>query len=797
VGRPAVALLAARRARGLAAVTDPRSRQILELPLIVERLAALTAFSPSRRLAERLEPSSDPIVVRRWLDETDEARAFLADRPDTGIGGARDIEPHIRRAERGGRLSGAELLEVLETLVAAGALVDALRNERRPLLHALSRRIQPLPAVRNRLQSSVDPAGELLDSASPALGGLRRQVRVSYERLRGRLEQMVHGSELAGVLQDPIVTLRNGRYVIPVRADAKGRVKGIVHDQSASGQTLFVEPLAVMELGNSWREAQLAVQHEEERILDELSALVASQADSLAETLSAMASFDLWSARASLAEQMDGVRAAESTDGQVELLSARHPGLTGTVVPIDIRVGGEYRALVITGPNTGGKTVTLRTLGLLALMNQAGLHVPAASGSRLPIFGDVFADIGDEQSIAQSLSTFSGHMRAIVRIVEAAGPADLVLLDELGAGTDPTEGSALAQALLDHFIGAGAIVAATTHYAELKTYAYNEPRARNASVDFDLETLSPTYHLSIGLPGTSHAFAIAQRLGMPGRVIDDARARVGRAEAEFEQTLASIRQAQHTADEALAQATAAQERARQARSAAEEERRQARAQSAVAMEEARRAAEQALEEVRAEIHAARQALARETLTEQLLDHTLTALEARIAPHLPSREDEAASEPSAAAPGIAVGATVRTPDGWQGRIVELDRDGTRATLVAGSMRLEVPLAGLAIVTGQAAEPRDDPLAAPAPRPQAGVPSTLDVRGARVDDATALLDQHLDRAAVAGASRLTVIHGHGSGALRDALRKLLSGHPLVRSWRPGERGEGGDGATIVEL
>jgi DNA mismatch repair protein MutS2 len=776
-------------------MTDARSREILEYPLVVGRLAALAAFSPSRRLAHALEPSSDPIVVRQLLDQTDEARAFLADRPDTGVAGARDIEPHLKRATRGGRLAGDELLEILDTLVAAARLSDALRNERRPLLHGLAREIATLPALRNRLEASVDPTGELLDGASPTLGGLRRQVRVAYERLRNRLEQMVHGSELSGALQDPIITLRNGRYVIPVRADAKGRVKGIVHDQSASGQTLFIEPLAVMELGNAWREAQLAVEREEERIFDELSALVASQGEVLGATLDALARFDLWSARARLAEQMDAVRAGDAEHGEVELLSARHPGLSGRVVPIDIRVGGEYRALVITGPNTGGKTVTLRTLGLLALMNQSGLHVPAAPGSRLPIFSDVFADIGDEQSVAQSLSTFSGHMRAIVRIVESAGRSDLVLLDELGAGTDPTEGSALAQALLDHFIGVGAIVAATTHYAELKTYAYNEPRARNASVDFDLETLSPTYHLSIGLPGTSHAFAIAERLGLPAHLVESARSRLGEAEVELEQTLASIRQAQQTADEALARATAAEDRARQARAAAEDERRRARSERVATLEESRREAEEALAEVRREIRAARQQLERQTLTEELLDETLTALEARIAPHLPEAVDD---EPELAAAGLAVGMTVRTPDGWQGRIVELDDRQARATIVAGSMRVEVPTRGLVEAAGRSAAP--DPLAsakAASPAAPRSVPSTLDVRGARVDDATSLLDQHLDRAAVAGASRLTIVHGHGSGALRDALRSMLSGHPLVRSWRPGERGEGGDGATIVEL
>ena len=372
-----------------------------------------------------------------------------------------------------------------------------------------------MPAVRSTLARTFDPVGELLDTASPRLGGLRAAVRVAYDRLRRRLDALV-GAELGNALQEPIVTLRNGRYVVPVKAEARSRVKGIVHDASGSGQTLFIEPLVAVELGNAWREAQVAEQEEIARILDELSALIGANAGALRDTLDALARFDLWAAKASLAAEMDATRAETADRYEVVLLSARHPGLTGRVVPIDVRIGDGYTALVVTGPNTGGKTVTLRTLGLLSLMHQSGLHIPAEAGSRLPIWSDVFADIGDEQSVAQSLSTFSGHLRRITTIVAEAGQGTLVLLDELGAGTDPTEGSALAQALLDHFIRAGAIVAATTHYAELKAYAHTTPGARNAAVEFDLDTLSPTYKLTIGLPGGSQAFAIAERLGLPG-----------------------------------------------------------------------------------------------------------------------------------------------------------------------------------------------------------------------------------------------------------------------------------------
>ena len=805
---------------------DARSQELLEYPALRARLAGYASFPPSRRLAETLAPSSDPVVVARLLDETDEARAFLSGRPEAGIGGARDIGTAIGRADRGGRLDPSELVAVAETLVAAGRLADALRAVELPRLHELSRLITPLPSLRDRLLASIDPAGEILDGASPALGGLRRAVRLAYERLRARLEQLVHGAELGSALQEPIVTLRNGRYVIPVRADAKAKVRGIVHDQSGSGQTLFIEPLVAVELGNAWREAQLKVQAEEERILDELSALVGSQAAPLRETLDALARFDFWASRARLAAELDGIR-AETSRRDIVLLSARHPGLTGRVVPIDLRLGDGYTALVITGPNTGGKTVALRTVGLLCLMHQSGLHVPAATGSRLPILRDVFADIGDEQSVAQSLSTFSGHLRSIVRIVAAAGQGCLVLLDELGAGTDPTEGSALAQALLDQFIRSGAMVMATTHYAELKIYAHETPQARNASVEFDLETLSPTYRLSIGLPGTSQAFAIAARLGLSAELVADARSRLSHAQQDFEQTLASIKASQQAIDAARETALAAEGRALEARRSAEDERRRARQERREAAAAAREEAEQAVGAIHAEIAAARDLLSRQTLTESRLDEAMAGLEQRLAA-IPGGAAPAA-EPGSDPGEWHIGDRVSTQAGWVGFIAAVDVGRGRATLAAGGAHVEVPLmelehgelaptrasraasaAGAAGASGapgperpgtgrrgdfgapeEPRTPRGDPaavraaLGARSGSPRA-IPSTLDVRGARVEQVIDLLDQTLDHAALAGAGRLTVIHGHGTGALRDAVRNLVSSHPLVKDWRPGERG-----------
>jgi DNA mismatch repair protein MutS2 len=799
-----------------AAGMDPRSMALLELPLIRARLAAHTAFPPGRRLAEALEPSTEPVVVARGLDETTQTRAFVAGHSGAGIGGSKDIVPWIERAARGGRLDPSHFIEILVTLEAAGRLGEALSGDKRPLLRDLAREIHPLPSLRNTLQRSFDPTGELLDTASPRLGGLRRAVRVAYERLRSRLEQFIHSGELAGSLQEPIVTLRGGRYVIPIRADSRGKVKGIVHDASGSGQTLFVEPLVAVEMGNAWREAQLAETAEIERILDELSALVASQAEPLLQTLDALARFDFWSAKARLAEEMDGIAAEIAGRPEVVLLGARHPGIAGRVVPIDIRLGGDYTALLITGPNTGGKTVALRTLGLLCLMHQAGLHVPADTGSRLPVLDDIYADIGDEQSVAQSLSTFSGHMRSIVRIVEAAGPNKLVLLDELGAGTDPTEGSALAQALLDNFIKSGALVAATTHYAELKLYAHTTPQARNANVEFDVETLRPTYKLTIGLPGRSQAFAIAERLGLPQALVADARSRLTDEQQAFEETLASINATQIETTNALADARMAEERARAALASADEERRKARREREESVKAARDEAERMITEVRVEVRGIRHRLQRETVTQRSLDEDLERANARME-RLPALEPEVPVPASIVREPIVwrIGMRARTRTaGAEGRIAALEKGGKRATLEAGGMRITVavdelePAVGGEVVVPQPSARRtlrDYDNASPGATASSGsrlqlerartVASSLDLRGAKVGEALEVLDRYLDDVSLAGLEQVTVIHGMGTGALRDAVREHAGGHPLVKSWRPGGRGEGGDGATIV--
>ena len=627
---------------------DEGTLRALEFGAIVERLASLAAFEPSRELAVAMRPVADAVHVGLLQDQTSEASRLLADQAQASIGGARDIRPALERAARGGRLAPAELLDIAASLDATQRFADRLKTWRDPHLAGVRDDLDPAPELGAQIARSLDEAGELLDSASSELAAIRKRLRTAQDRVRERLNAMLRSSQLAGVIGESIVTVRAGRYVIPIRAEAKGRLKGIVHDQSASGATLFVEPLTVVELNNTWTEATLAEQREEERILDVLSRSVEERSETLRASLEALARADLWIARARLAETMDAVRPAIVEDA-AELLSARHPLLGDTAVPIDLRLGDRfgYRALVVTGPNTGGKTVSLKTLGLLALMHQAGLRVPAAEGARLPVFSRVMADIGDEQSIAQSLSTFSSHLRNVVRFVEAAGPATLVLLDEVGAGTDPTEGSALAMAIVTRLLDAGAMVAATTHYAELKTFATEHPGVTNAAVEFDVTTLRPTYRLTIGLPGKSQAFAIAERLGLPGEILADARERISAEHATMEETLAAITQARDDQAAALASADAERTAATEERDLARAGVARARKEAAQLLADARRAADEMVARAEREVADVRRELTRQRNLTRGKGSSSAAAFDELSRRAARTREEAAAPPSAA------------------------------------------------------------------------------------------------------------------------------------------------------
>jgi len=787
------------------AAADPGTLRALEFAAIVEQLAAATAFPPSRELALAASPSADAALVGVLQDQTDEAARLLDDQAQATIGGARDVRPGLERARRGGRLQAADLLDLAETLRAAGRFAARLKGWKGEHLSSIRDELDEAPELRARIERTMDETGEILDTASPELAAIRKRLRTAQDRVRDRLNAMLRSSELAGVIGEQIVTLRGGRYVIPVRAEAKGKLKGIVHDQSASGATLFVEPLSVVDLNNTWTQATLDAAREEERILDELSHLVELRSESLLASLVAMARADLWMARARLGQQFDAVRPQVASDA-AELLSARHPLLGAGAVPIDIRLGERfgYRALVITGPNTGGKTVALKTLGLLALMHQAGLRVPAADGARLPVYGRVMADIGDEQSIAQSLSTFSSHLRNVIRYTEEAGPGALILLDEIGAGTDPTEGSALAMAIIERLLATGATLAATTHYAELKAFAQQHPLVTNASVAFDVATLRPTYRLEIGLPGKSQAFAIAERLGLSAEILADARSRLASQHVSMEAALAEIaRTAVERAnelEEARQEHAAAATEHERARAGVERARREARDMLA----EARRAADDVLAAAEREATDLRRTVARSraprlpraTASAELDRAVERAQVARreIAPP----DGAVASLPAAVQPRVGLRARSRTL-GSVGIIADVSGRTGRITLETDGARVVVPGDDVEVVT--VAEPvvpdRDAASDELRRRAASQITSRLDLRGERVEAALEKLAEYLDQALLAGLDEAVVLHGSGTGALRRAVRERLAEHPQVRSVRTGRREEGGDGATVAQF
>ncbi|HEV8536571.1 MAG TPA: endonuclease MutS2 [Candidatus Limnocylindria bacterium] len=761
----------------------------LELPAIRALLAERTSFAPGRELASALAPTTDLREAERLQDETAAARDLLRASPSSGLRGARDIREPLRRARLGGALDPAQLIAVADTVRAAERLFADVRPH--PPLAARTRFARPPSDVASAIENAIGATGEVLDRASARLGSLRADLRAAQARLQQRLDGLVRSPDLARLLQDPIVTQRGGRYVVPVKAEHRAAVKGIVHDQSASGQTVFIEPLEIMEANNTLREAELAESAEVERILDELSRRVERSAEDLDAVTGALAALDLILAKALYADSLEATRPVLNADGILDLVDARHPLLVeqGSVVGIDARLGGDFRVLVITGPNTGGKTVTLKTVGLLTLMAASGLAIPAET-SHVPVVRRIFADIGDEQSIAQSLSTFSSHLRNVVATLAGAERGDLALLDEVGAGTDPDEGAALAMAVLETLLERGVLVAATTHYPELKAFALNTPGVRNASMEFDAETLRPTFRLRIGLPGASNAFAIAERLGLDRSVLGRADRHLSELHRSLERTLLEAERERTELSTALEEARVAAADAARVTAEAARKADRLRDDAQRALRTARAEADELLLQARRALRQAEEARDR-AAKRNLVDEARAALA------------EAESARAAAAPAgpppptvpIAVGALVHVEGVAEpGTLLAIDDRGM-ADVAAGALRLRVPAAQLRPAPESDATPRSD---RPVVRGSApSVPLQLDLRGARADEALAVLDRYLNDAAVAGVERLRIVHGKGTGALRAAIRAALAEHPLVREHQPAGPAEGGEGATIVRL
>jgi DNA mismatch repair protein MutS2 len=768
-----------------------RALVTLEFPRIRELLAERSSFAPGRELAEALLPVTDVREAERLQDETAAARDLLRAQRSAGLGGARDVRDALRRARLGGSLDPQQLIEIADTIRAAEKLFSDVHPY--PPLAAKARFARPPRDLADAIEHAIAGTGEVLDRASPRLGSLRAALRAAQARLQQRLDGLLRSPELAKALQEQLVTQRGGRYVVPVKSEMRSSVKGIVHDQSASGATVFIEPLEILEANNALREAELAESAEVRRVLDELSRRVEKAGEDLDSMNTALAALDLLLAKAALADHLECERPVLDAHGALDLVGARHPLLVerGTgVVPIDVRLGSDFRALVITGPNTGGKTVTLRTMGLLVLMGASGLQIPASRGSRVPVVRRVFADIGDEQSIAQSLSTFSSHLRNVVATLSEAERDDLALLDELGAGTDPDEGAALAMAVLETLLERGVLVAATTHYPELKAFALNTPGAANASVEFDAESLRPTYRVHVGLPGASNAFAIASRLGLDGAVLARAETHLSDLHRSLERTL---REAERHRTELSSSLEEARVAAEDARRLTEDARREATRIRDEAERAARRARTEADELLLQSRRALRQAeSAREGASKRnLVDEARAAL-AEAETTRQSSAPEAA--PRASVP-IAIGSPVHVEGVSEaGTLLGIDDRGM-ADVAAGPLRLRVPATSLRPAQAAQEPPRST-------RPvvegsAASVSQQLDLRGARAEEALEVLERYLNDAAVAGVDRLRIVHGKGTGALRTAVREVLSRHPLVRGHEPAGATEGGDGATIVRL
>ena len=755
--------------------------------------------------------------------EAAEAKLLLELRPNFALGGVHDVRPAAEQANLGGLLTPAQLLDVQDTLRGSRSFHRAidLLKDRLPVLWERVRVLPDCRDVEDDVGGCIGPRGEVLDGASPTLAHLRREVRRAHEHLTGRLNDLLYSPRGRVVLQDPIITLRNGRYVVPVKADFRGELKGIVHDLSASGATVFMEPLETVELGNTWRQLQIEEERETERVLRRLSALVGDYASEIEQTVTVLAHADVTLAKAKYGLHIRGVapnlppptasrtQPAHLPQGNGQLLrltEARHPLLTGRVVPISLELGDDQRALVITGPNTGGKTVALKTVGLLVLMAQAGIPIPAAEGTVLPLYREVFADIGDEQSIEQSLSTFSSHMRAIIDILEQAGDDCLVLLDELGAGTDPTEGSALARAILERLLQRGVPTIATTHHSDLKAFAHNTPGIRNASVEFDEETLAPTFRLIIGLPGRSNAIAIAERLGLRAELADAARRLLHPQDLHVATLLADLQRERdaatrerHQVEEELEQATATRVRL----DALQE---QIEAEKEEMAEEAGRELTIEVEALKVDLRRATQEIQR-ALREQQREHLLAAASA-----LQESEEKLASPrwrparrrkaPQDAPPlRLSPGARVQLRGlGQTAEIVAAPSPEGEVEVQMGAFRAKVKVDQLEAVDKRAltsADWRSPSQWAFSVGPTTPVESELHLRGLRVEEAIVRLEEYLDQAFRAGLPWVRVVHGRGTGAMRRAVRETLSGHPLVPSFESPPQREGGEGVTVAHL
>lgn len=782
---------------------EKRVLKTLEYDKILAMLKERASCCVSRELVDTMEPSGDFDTVERELKLTAEAETLFYKTGRSPVDDFPDMRHCLERMHAALFLSTGELLGIASCLKAARIAKDILAKEvgEESYLYNLAGLLITHRSAEEEINRCIINEDEIFDGASPALARIRRAMRLANEKVREKLNSMIRSTAYQKYLQEPIITIRNGRFVIPVKQEYRQQVPGLIHDQSSSGATLFIEPSAVVELGNEYKKLLAEEADEIERILTELTAMLAPYADEIREDLNIMGQIDLIFAKAKLSRELNAVMPRLNRNNYVRIVRGRHPLIPADrVVPIDIWIGSDYRSLIITGPNTGGKTVTLKIVGLFALMVQSGIFVPANEGSEFPVFEHIYADIGDEQSIEQSLSTFSSHMKNIVGILDKADENSLVLLDELGAGTDPIEGAALAMSILEELNDRHCICVSTTHYSEIKAFAMTHEGMENASMEFDIDRLCPTYRLYIGIPGKSNAFEISSRLGLPNSIIDKAKGFLKGEDVRFEDIISSAQSQHRIAEEERKMAEEARAELEKLRADAERERRkldedrnrlQAKAKEDAKriVADTKREMEKLIVEIRSIKDIDRSAADRVI---QAARDTLRATETAVNEKEAIKKEDNTKPPK----------TVRAGDTVN--IVTLDQKATvlsapdskgEVMVQAGAMKLNVKLKDIRLIEEKkAAAPTSGKVGLGAGK-QVGL--ELDVRGMLVDEANIMVDRYLDDAYNAGLSEVNIIHGKGTGALRAGVQAFLKRHPLVKGYRMGSYGEGDAGVTVVTL
>ena len=819
---------------------DSKTLSVLEYPKILERLRGFCDFSASMELARLLEPTNSHDLASTRLAETAEARKLFSVQ-DIGIGGAHDIRASADLAARGGVLDPQQLLDIKSTLISCRELKRSLerKTDEYPRLAQLVAGLPESHGMVDAISRVLSDRGEVLDSASPKLATLRREIKIAHDRLMSRLQKYL--TESGNKLQEPIITQRDGRYVIPLRAEFKGQIKAVVHDQSSSGATLFVEPLPVVELNNKVRELELQARDEERRILYELSSQIGEHRDELTYGVENLAMLDLIFAKAKYADELNASEpilkklesgkqkrddqsktpvlapgaSTENRKPSIRLIQARHPLLDPqTVVPIDVDPRPGTRAVIITGPNTGGKTVSLKTVGLLALMAQSGLHIPAQSGSELPCFYAVYADIGDEQSIEQSLSTFSGHITNIIRILREIDHRSLVIFDELGAGTDPQEGAALARAILNFLLETGCTTLVATHYPELKTFAHSTEGVVNASLEFDIKTLRPTYHLTIGLPGRSNALLIAQRLGLPQPIIESAKGEINPDDLRADKLLDDIRKERNRTSRERQKLEKARERLEtqtkdleKRLEKIEDERREVLAKARAEGELEVAVLKKNIESLKSQLRRAKQPLEALKQLEEKVEEIEEKIEAPV-------ERKASQSQISNLQSLRLGERVLVSTlNAEGVITALGESDAEVQI--GSLRVRARLADLVRKSSEPTASNPSPREVSSTQSSADAKQTtegsgraavsstkspgieLNLRGKLVEEGLEELERYLERAYSSGLLFVRIVHGKGTGRLRDAVRNALKSSPYVASFEEPKENEGGAGVTVAKM